>query len=61
MQRDDDDTYEGQGTKLHDALEDAWNKAKVKNAQPGRYKVKSIVIQTENPIHSYIVLIGPAD
>jgi hypothetical protein len=57
----DENVYQGQGEKLHDALDDAWNKAKAKGAQPGRYQVESIVVEASNPIHSYIVVIQPLD
>ena len=51
--------WEGRGTSLHEALEDAWKHAKKDKAEPGRYVVQGIAIETENPIRTYIVIIGP--
>lgn len=44
---------------LHKAIERAWDDAKAKGGQPGRYTVHKIEIEASNPIHSYIVTIGP--
>lgn len=51
--------WEGKGEHLHDALEDAWQRAKKDQAPPGTYVVQGIAIETENPIRGYIVVIGP--
>jgi hypothetical protein len=51
--------WEGYGKELHTALENAWELAKEDGAKPGKYVVHSIVIETVNPIHGYIVVIGP--
>jgi hypothetical protein len=51
--------WEGKGEKLHAALEDAWERAKKDQAPPGTYVVTNIVIETENPIRGYIVVIAP--
>ncbi len=51
--------WEGRGKSLHDALEHAWNQAKKDGAEPGTYVVEGIAIETENPIRTYVVIIGP--
>ena len=51
--------WEGSGEHLHDALDDAWQKAKKDQEPPGTFVVQSIRIETENPIRGYIVVIGP--
>jgi len=51
--------WEGYGKTLPTALTNAWNVAKKDGAKPGKYVVQSIVIETTNPIHGYIVVIGP--
>jgi hypothetical protein len=62
MEHDEDGPpWEGRGERLHPALEDAWNKARAKDAKEGTYKVESILIEVENPIRTYIVTIAPAD
>jgi hypothetical protein len=61
MEDYDDDVYEGSGPTLEAAFEDAWNHAKKNRAQPGTYPAKLIAIEAENPIHAYIVTIGPPD
>ena len=53
--------WEGRGEHLHDALEDAWKRAKDDGAEPGTYVVQGIAIETENPIRTYIVIIGPGE
>jgi hypothetical protein len=61
---DDDDltrSWEGRGVHLHDALDDAWKNAQKDGAGPGTYVVESISIETENPIRTYIVIIGPGE
>jgi hypothetical protein len=61
---DDDDltqSWEGRGQHLHDALDDAWNNAKKNGAEPGRYVVQYVAIEAENPIRTYIVIIGPGE
>jgi hypothetical protein len=61
---DDDDltrAWEGRGQHLHDALDDAWNNAKKGGAEPGTYVVQYVAIETENPIRTYIVIIGPGE
>ncbi|MFL5960506.1 MAG: hypothetical protein ACJ75G_09600 [Gaiellaceae bacterium] len=57
---DDDKRWKGQGEKLKDAFDDAWDKAKGNGAEPGKYVVERIEIETSNPIHSYSVIIVPA-
>jgi hypothetical protein len=61
--RDDDNTefplWEGRGERLHNALENAWERAQEDGAEPGTYVVQAIAIETENPIRGYIVVIGP--
>jgi hypothetical protein len=52
-------TWEGYGEHLQAALENAWEKAKEDEAKPGTYVVQTIAIEAENPIHGYIVVIGP--
>ena len=65
MHDEDDDNgppWKGRGNKFSDACTDAWNKAKAKGAQPGTYRVvEPILIETENPIRTYIVKIEPVD
>ena len=51
--------WEGYGEHLTTALEHAWEQAKKDGAKPGKYVVQTIVIETENPIRGYIVVIGP--
>ena len=51
--------WEGRGEHLHSAIEDAWNLAKRDGAEPGTYAVEAIAFEASNPIHSYIVIIGP--
>jgi hypothetical protein len=53
--------WEGRGDTLHDALEDAWSRAKEDQAEPGTYVVQGIAVETENPIRTYIVIIGPGE
>jgi hypothetical protein len=53
-----DEEWEGRGPRLHEALDDAWNKAKDKT-EVRKFKVKSIVIECENPITTYVVIIQP--
>jgi hypothetical protein len=50
--------WEGRGPHLHDALDDAWQNAKRDGAEPGTYVVQAIAIETENPIRTYVVVIG---
>ncbi|MGZ4333727.1 MAG: hypothetical protein ACXVRJ_05575 [Gaiellaceae bacterium] len=50
--------FEGRGADLHAALEDAWERAKGKT-DARTFKVESIVIEVENPIRTYIVIIDP--
>ena len=50
---------EGDDASLQAAIEDAWKKAKEKNAPAGRYVVDRIEIETTNPIHAYVVIINP--
>jgi ribosomal protein S5 len=57
----DDVRGQGKAGKLKDAIEAAWEDAKAKGAGPGTYEIKSIQIETNNPIHSYIVIIAPPD
>ncbi|HEY2208742.1 MAG TPA: hypothetical protein VGH26_05575 [Gaiellaceae bacterium] len=59
MEDYDDTVYEGSGPSLEAAFEDAWHSAKRNNAPPGRYKATVVGVDAENPIHSYIVTIGP--
>lgn len=54
----DDKKYEGKGGNLGSAFEHAWDKAKEDGAPPGRYKVE-LMIEAENPIRGYIVIITP--
>lgn len=54
----DDKKYEGKGGNLGSAFEHAWDKAKEDGASPGRYKVE-LMIEAENPIRGYIVIITP--
>ena len=57
-QYDDSGPWEGRGPDLHAALEDAWGHAKGKtNART--FSVDSIVVEAENPITTYIVIISP--
>jgi hypothetical protein len=51
--------WEGKGVHLHDAINDAWFNAKKDGAGAGTYFVQSIAIEAENPIHGYVVVIGP--
>ncbi len=51
--------WEGRGKDLTAALEHAWERAKDDGAEPGTYVVQGIAIETENPIRTYIVIIGP--
>lgn len=53
------DEYEGKGTTLHEAAEDAWKKAKDNGKEPGWYKVKTMSVRAENPIREYKVTITP--
>jgi hypothetical protein len=62
--KDDEDyepLWEGRGQHLHDAIDDAWKQAKKDGAEPGTYVVQAIAIETENPIRTYIVIIGPGN
>ena len=45
---------------LQEAFEDAWNKAHDAGQSPGKYVMKEIVIETENPIRGYTVIIDQA-
>ena len=50
--------FEGRGADLHAALSDAWENAKgITEART--FKVESISIEVENPIRTYVVIIGP--
>ena len=51
--------WKGKAPSLEAAFEEAWATAKGEGAEPGRFVVESIEIEAENPIHSYIVIIGP--
>jgi hypothetical protein len=51
-------SWEGRGPNLHAALEDAWGHAKDKTTAR-TFKVVSTVIECENPITAYIVVIQP--
>jgi hypothetical protein len=59
--KDSDDfggPFEGRGADLHAALSDAWENAKgITEART--FKVESISIEVENPIRTYVVIIGP--
>lgn len=46
------------GATLQKAIENAWEKAKNDQAPAGLYDVK-IQIETNNPIHAYVVIISP--
>jgi hypothetical protein len=52
---------EGPHASLQDAIANAWDDAKGKNAPAGKYMVDKISIETTNPIHAYIVVIKHAD
>jgi hypothetical protein len=51
--------WQGYGKHLQMAIENAWEKAKADGAESGTYVVQTIAIEAENPIHGYIVVIGP--
>jgi hypothetical protein len=52
-------TYHGHGPKLHDAIEDAWEKAKGPG-RPTSMKVLEITVEGSNPITGYGVILGPS-
>jgi hypothetical protein len=56
-QSDSSDNSDGKGATLHDALEDASEKAKKK--QKGWYRVIQIDVDVQDSIHEYKVIIGP--
>ena len=49
---------EGPDATLDAAFKDAWEKAKKGGGPTGTYDV-AIQIETENPIHAYVVIITP--
>jgi hypothetical protein len=51
-------TYHGHGPKFHDAVEDAWEKAKGAGG-PTTLKVLEITVTGTNPITGYGVILGP--
>ena len=51
------DEGEGTGDTLHEAAEEAWEDAKSKGNPKGRYEIKKIFVETENPIREYRVII----
>jgi hypothetical protein len=51
--------WKGKAPSLEAAFEEAWATAKEQGAGPGRFVVESIEIETENPIRTYVVIIGP--
>ena len=51
------DEGEGTGKTFHEAAEKAWEDAKSKNNPKGRYEIKKIFVETENPIREYRVII----
>jgi hypothetical protein len=57
----DDETWEGEGPTVEAAFENAWHHAKEKGARPGRFAARVVGVTAENPIHSYIVVIGPPE
>jgi hypothetical protein len=52
-------TFTGSGGTLQKATAHAWENARASGAEPGRYLIDKIEIETENPIRSYIVTIKP--
>lgn len=51
------DEFDGQGDTLHDAANDAWEKAKKAGKPKGWFEIKKIEVRTENPIREYRVRI----
>jgi hypothetical protein len=51
------DEGEGTGKDFHEAATNAWNDAKNKGNTKGRYEIKKIFVETENPIREYRVII----
>jgi hypothetical protein len=49
----------GTGATLEEATAHAWENARAHGAKPGTYEVTKIEIEAVNPIHAYIVTIGP--
>lgn len=51
--------WRGQGHTLDAAFADAWNNARREGAQPDKeYKIEISIIGN-NPIHTYVIVIGP--
>jgi len=50
----------GTGATLEEATAHAWENARAQGAKPGKYELTKIEIEAVNPIHAYIVTIGPA-
>ena len=51
--------WKGKAPSLEAAFEEAWATAKGAGEGAGTFVVQSIEIETSNPIHSYVVIIGP--
>jgi flavin-binding protein dodecin len=51
------DEFDGQGPTLHDAANNAWDKAKNAGKDKGWFEIKKIEVRCENPIREYRVKI----